>query len=143
MEEKKVGMERGDGEKRCVCITFEVFGGLFLSAGDLRGSWVWCLSRQQASLEALGRLWRGWSCQARREGAGFGPLSPVLPPAPWGTVLSWLVSHLRHLSFRCYFTQDLSPPHNPDPLPMGVLLAMVLYKKPNTSFFSHQLQEAE
>lgn len=25
-----------------------------LSAGDVRGSWVWCLSRQQASLEALG-----------------------------------------------------------------------------------------
>lgn len=51
---KKVGMERGDGEKKCVCITLEVVRGLFLSAGDVRGSWVWCLSRQQARLEALG-----------------------------------------------------------------------------------------
>lgn len=77
-----------------------------------------------------GRLQRGWSRQARREGVGFESLSPVPPSAPWGTVLSWPGYHLPwHLSFRClFYPRSQLPPHSSDPLPMGVLQAMVLYK---------------
>ena len=68
-----MGMERGDGEKRCVCITFEVFGGLFLSAGDVRRA-------RQAEGRAVRSAGgtereRGWlSCKSK-------PLLTSRPPA--------------------------------------------------------------
>ena len=125
---KKVGIERKNREKKCVCITLEVFWGLYLSAGDLRGSWVWCLSRQQARLEAPG------CC---REVGLTRPGGRELDLSLWA-----LCRHL-HLgdsslltgvpSMASFILVFILPkisaaPHNSSPLPMGVLQAMVLYK---------------
>ena len=90
-----------------------------------------------------GMLQRGWSHPARREGVGFESLSPVPPSAPWGQFSPDRCTIYGIFHSGVYFTQDLSGPPQLQPTSHGSFAGNGPLQKPNKSFFSHQLQEAE
>lgn len=104
----------------------EAFRGLFLSAGDSRASWVWCLSRQRVWLRMIrgpGRLQKGWSRQASEEESWSRAFEPCCHLCLGGQCYpGWCTS------YGIFHSVVILPKISPAPLPVGVLQAKVIYK---------------